>query len=200
MVMKEYSAGAVKLSFWFMEFRKVVGLLNDGKQIETIKRINQKDNVFGAPTKDRAEKIFNTVAARISCLAPSFYPLFLESDIATQKLFALAAAMANDTLFFDFVYEVIREKMIVGSNEFSDSDIRIFFRNKQVQNTKVADWTDATLKRLGSSYKTMLFEAGITDKGKIVRKIQKPILDPTFFRWLNDNGMEQIANALAGVR
>lgn len=200
MVMKEYSAGAVKLSFWFMEFRKVVGLLNDGKQIETIKRMNQEDNIFGAPTKDRAEKIFNTVAARISCLAPSFYPLFLDSDIATQKLFALAAAMANDTLFFDFVYEVIREKMIVGSNEFSDSDIRIFFRNKQVQNTKVAGWTDATLKRLGSSYKTMLFEAGITDKGKIVRKIQKPILDPTFFRWLNDNGMEQIANALAGVR
>jgi len=200
MVMKEYSAGAVKLSFWFMEFRKVVGLLNDGKQIETIKRMNQEDNIFGAPTKDRAEKIFNTVATRISCLAPSFYPLFLDSDIATQKLFALAAAMANDTLFFDFVYEVIREKMIVGSNEFSDSDIRIFFRNKQVQNTKVAGWTDATLKRLGSSYKTMLFEAGITDKGEIVRKIQKPILDPTFFRWLNDNGMEQIANALAGVR
>ena len=24
---KEYSAGGVKMSFWFMEFRKVVGLL-----------------------------------------------------------------------------------------------------------------------------------------------------------------------------
>ena len=47
----------------------------------------------------------------------------MESDIATQKLFALAAAMANDTLFFDFVYEVIREKMILGSNEYADSDV-----------------------------------------------------------------------------
>jgi hypothetical protein len=27
---KEYSAGAVKLSFWFMEFRKVVSLLSEG--------------------------------------------------------------------------------------------------------------------------------------------------------------------------
>jgi hypothetical protein len=31
---KEYSAGAVKLSFWFMEFRKVISLLNEGKQLE----------------------------------------------------------------------------------------------------------------------------------------------------------------------
>lgn len=200
MVRKEYSAGAVKLSFWFMEFRKIIGLLNEGKRIEDIKKLNQEENIFGAPTKDRADKIFNTVTARIGCLSPSFYPVFQESDIATQKLFALAATMENDTLFFDFVYEVIREKMIVGSNEFSDSDVRIFFKNKQVQDKKVAGWTDATLKRLGGSYKTMLFEAGITDKGKTIRNIQQPILDPLFSHWLSDNGMEQIAHALAGVR
>lgn len=96
---KEYSAGAVKLSFWFMEFRKVISLLNEGKQLEDIKQLNKAENIFGAPTKDRAEKIYNTVAARISCLPSSFYTIFMESDIATQKLFALAAAMANDTLF-----------------------------------------------------------------------------------------------------
>lgn len=62
----------------------------------------------------------------------------MDSDLATQKLFALAGAMAYDTLFFDFVYEVVREKMIIGNNEFSDSDISIFFRNKQLQDEKVA--------------------------------------------------------------
>lgn len=108
--------------------------------------------------------------------------------------------MANDTLFFDFVYEVIREKMIVGCNEYSDSDVRIFFKNKQVQDEKVAGWTDATLKRLGDSYKTMLFEAGMTDKGKAARKIQKPILDPMLGHWLNDNGMELMTRAMTGVR
>lgn len=149
---KEYSAGAVKLSFWFMEFRKVVSLLSEGKQLEEIKQLNKAENIFGAPTKDRAEKIYNTVAARISCLPSSFYSIFMESDIATQKLFALAAAMANDTLFFDFVYEVIREKMILGSNEYADSDVRIFFKNKQVQDEKVAGWTEATIKHPHQKY------------------------------------------------
>ncbi len=197
---KEYSAGAVKLSFWFMEFRKVVSLLNEGKQLEEIKQLNKAENIFGAPTKDRAEKVYNTVAARISCLPSSFYSVFMESDISTQKLFALTGAMANDTLFFDFVYEVIREKMILGSNEYTDSDVRIFFKNKQMQDEKIAGWTEATIKRLGTCYKTMLFESGMTDKGKTVRAIKQPILDLVFFHWLMDNGMELIAKAIAGVR
>jgi len=197
---KEYSAGAVKLSFWFMEFRKVAGLLNKGKTLDDIKKLNSEENIFGAPTKDRAEKIMNTIANRMNCIPSSFLRIFTDSDIATQKLFVLASILASDTLFFDFVYEVIREKMILGSNEFSDSDVRIFFRNKQVQDEKVASWTDATIARLGTSYKTMLFEAGMTDRGKTIRKVNKPILDPVFAHWLGDNGLVQIEKALAGVR
>jgi hypothetical protein len=38
MDVKAYSAGAVKMSFWFMEFRKVVGLMAEGKNFERNKR------------------------------------------------------------------------------------------------------------------------------------------------------------------
>lgn len=196
---REYSAGAVKFSFWFMEFKAAVKLLSEGMTLDEIKGKNQRENIFGAPTTLRASQIFSTVSARIKALDASFYSIFMDSDLATQKLFALVGAMAQDTLFFDFVYEVVREKMIIGSNEFSDSDINIFFRNKQLQDEKVAKWTDPTLKRLGKTYKTMLFEAGMTDKGT-PRTILKPILDPVMEHWLFDNGMEPIAKALTGVR
>lgn len=197
---KEYSAGTVKMSFWFMEFRKIVNLLNKGKTMEEIKNLNHEENLFCASTSARADQIFNTVSARIEGLGPSFCSEFQGCDIATQKLFALSAVLVNDTLFFDFVYDVIREKMIIGSNEYSDTDVRIFFKHKQVQDTRVAKWTDSTLSRLGRSYKTMLFEAGLTDKGKQVRKIYKPILDPTLENWLNNNGMKLVVHALTGVR
>ena len=210
---KEYSAGAVKHSFWFMEFRKVVALRNDGMSWDEIKERNEKENIFGAPTPMRQNQIWNTVSGRIKCLddgpgrplaqegSPcSFYPVFQLCDVSAQKLFALVAAMAYDTLFAEFVYEVIREKMIIGSNEFADSDVRIFFKNKQEQDDKVAKWTEATTKRLGACYKTMLYEAGLTDKGKDVRKILKPILDPVMERWLMDHDMEYYIKALTGVR
>lgn len=151
---KPYSAGAVKFSFWFMEFRKTVQLLSEGKSFADIKKLNEETNIYGAPTKLRAQQIYSTVTARIKTLDESFYPIFLSSDLATQKLFVLTAALLHDTLFFDFVYEVVREKMILGSDELTDADIRIFFKNKQEQSEKVASLQDYTLHRLGSCYKT----------------------------------------------
>ena len=50
--------------------------------------------------------------------------------------------MAHDTLFFDFVYEVVREKLILGVDELTDSDIRVFFKDKQTQSEKIAALQD----------------------------------------------------------
>lgn len=72
--------------------------------------------------------------------------------------------------------------MIIGSNEYKPSDLNIFFKDKQLQSKKAAGWTDATLARLGKSYKTFLYEAGITDKGQVVRTIYRPILEPEMER------------------
>ena len=99
--------------------------------------------------------------------------------------------------------EIEKEEMTEESkemNEFADSDIRIFFNNKQAQDEKVSKWTDATLKRLGACYKNLLLEAGITDKARDTRKIYKPILDPAMERWMMDHGMEYYVKALTGVR
>lgn len=197
---KEYSAGMVKLSFWFPEFRKVIQLLNSGKSMEEIKVMNIEENIFAAPTKARAIQIFNTVSNRVKSLDASFYKLFEQSDISNQKLIALIAIMNLDNLFFDFVYDVYREKLIIGSNQLDDSDFRIFFNDKQLQSEKVAKWTDATLKNLKKAYKTALMEAGLIDRSTGSRKILKPILDIALENCLKDHGMEMFVHALTGVR
>ena len=198
----KYSAGAVKLSLWFMEFRKEVQLLQQGKTFDDIKVMSVEENIFGASTPARAAVIYNTNTARIKSLDPSFYPLFMESDVATQKLYSLTGSLAHDTLFFDFMYEVVREKLIIGTDVLADSDIRIFFKDKQEQDENVAKWTDQTIGRLGRSYKTQLFEAGLLDSNTRAteRNILKPILDPVFKHWLEDYGYGQIAKAMEGVR
>ena len=197
---KEYSAGMVKLSFWFAEFRKVIELLSNGKMLSEINQMNIQENIFSAPTQARAIQIFNTVSARVKGLDPSFYAVFAKSDISNQKLIALIAVMQTDSLFFDFVYEVYRENLILGIDELADSDIGIFFKNKQLQSEKVAKWTDYTLKRLGTCYKTMLMESGLIDQGTGTRKILKPILDKALEECLKDNDMEITLHALTGVR
>ena len=198
----KYSAGAVKFSFWFMEFRKEVQLLSSGKTFDDIKKLNENENIFGASTPARAKMIYSTVTARIRSLDESFYSPFLDSDVSTQKLFTLAATLAYDTLFFDFIYEVFREKLIIGSNVLTDADFSIYFKNKQEQYEEVEKFTEATIKRLARSYKTMLFEAGVLDDNSRAseRKILKPVLDPVLKHWLDDYGYGQIAKAMEGIR
>lgn len=197
---KEYSAGMVKLSFWFSEFRNVIQLMNSGKTLADIKKMNLKENIFSAPTQARAIQIFNTVSTRVKSLDASFYKLFERSDISNQKVIVLIAIMQGDSLFFDFVYEIYREKLIIGVDELIDSDFSIFFKDKQLQSERVAKWKDYTLKRLGNCYKTMLMEAGIIDRTTGHRKILKPIIDKSLEDLLKINHMELTLHALTGVR
>lgn len=76
MVRKEYSAGAVKLSFWFLEFKKTVELLANGTEMTEVRRQALEENLYAAPSADRAKQIFQTVSARIQSLDESFYPIF----------------------------------------------------------------------------------------------------------------------------
>ena len=198
MVRKEYSAGAVKFALWFQEFRTEVELLSAGKTFQEIKELSRRENIFSAGSPARAAQIYSTVTARIRSLDESFYPVFLNGDLATQKLFALVAAMAHDTLFFDFVHGVIREKILIGSNEFTPADVRVFLKNIQLQDAKAAGWTDETLHRLSQAWLSMLYEAGVIDRGRDVRKIYRPVFEKDMEIWLQDHDMGMMLQALTG--
>ena len=195
-----YSAGAVKLAFWFTEFRRTIRLLSEGKTYADIKLMVETENLYETTTPARAKQIYNTITARIKELDSSVYHLFLRSDLPSQKLIALTSVMAQDTLFFDFMYEVVREKFILGIDELTDTDVSIFFKHKRVQDERVATWTDQTLKRLGNTYRGILYEAGLLANNKAPHKLIRPILDPGLEQWLRANKMEAVVKILLGGR
>lgn len=197
---RAYSAGAVKVSFWFIEFRKTVQLLADGYSWEEIRQMSEQNNIFNASTPMRAKQIYSSVSARIKALDDSVISVFLNSDITMQKILVLTAILAYDTLFFDFVYEVLREKMIIGDNEYTNRDWRVFCAEKQRQDKRASTWTEQTLIRLGRAYKTMLYEAGIISSGKDIRHIYRTILDPSVEQWMMLHGLKPVVKALTGVK
>ena len=194
-----YSAGAVKCSFWFQEFRIMVTLLSQRKTLSDIKQMNIDDNIFSAPTAARASQIFNTVSLRALSLSACFYDSFQNHDVASQKLIALISVMNTDGLFFEFMYEVYREKLIIGDDRLHDSDIRIFFGNKQLQDERVAKWQDCTLKRLGVFYKSCLTESGVAVRNDGGLTMIKPVLDADLVDLLLNNDMRRFVAALTGV-
>jgi len=197
---KKYSAGAVKFSFWFPEFRKILSLLQSGKKIDDIKTLADNDNIFSAATPMRGKQIFTTVSKRVLSISDDLIKIFNNSTLETQKLIVLISLMKTETMFFDFMNELYREKLIVGDMVITDADIRVFFLNKQRENEKIAKWTDATLNRLGKTYKVYLTEAGLLERCIGDRKIIKPLLDAHFEYKLANSDYNQYLKILTGIR
>lgn len=79
---------------------------------------------------------------------------FSAQPTSSSKALALLAVMKTDRLFFEFMYEVYREKIILGDATLDESDTNIYMKNKQSQSDKVASWEDCTIKKLVNSYLT----------------------------------------------
>lgn len=177
--MKElnYSAGAVSKGYWFQEFKKYIDLLHNGKTYEEIRELQIKENVLLAPSSSYGKRMIGEVSKRAKAIPENILTLFFNLNISDQKLINLLGIMMTDRLFFEFIYEVYREDIIIGKTEFEDSTMRIFFKNKSEQSEKVANYTDQTIKRLSGAYKTYLKEANLIEEKDGFYLYRKPILD-----------------------
>ena len=78
--MEAYSAGLMSQSFWFIEFKKVVKLISDGKSQNEIKSACIEENLFGAVNAYRSKRIAGYLTNRAAALDAKEVQLFMESD------------------------------------------------------------------------------------------------------------------------
>ncbi len=173
----QYSAGAVSKGFWFQEFKKYNYLLNKGLKDAEIKKMQEEENILLAPSKDYGKKMINEVSKRTKALPKEICTMFGSLPVSDQKILNILGIMMTDRLFFEYMYEVYREKIITGNLEFDNSDTRIFLKNKSEQSEKVSNFTSQTKKRLAGAYKTYLKEANLIVEENNSLIVKKPILD-----------------------
>lgn len=199
MVEKAYSAGLVSQSFWFVEMKKVIKLIDSGKNEEDIKKICIDENLFGAAKEYRAKRMYGYIWNRTKKLDKALIDLFCTSDLATQKIINLIAILRSDRLFFEFMFEVYREKKILGVPVMEDIDVNVFFKNKEIQSEDIAAWTDGTKRRLRSIYFNYLTDANLLTVVNKKKTITPPILDIALEHYLEACGESVIIKAITGV-
>lgn len=194
----EYNASSVKYRFWFMETRETVRLLQD-HDMPDVRAIILQKNVYQQKTKDRVIGEFGCIKKRIDAVPKELMAMLLTTDVNTAKLITLISAMASDRMLFELVYEVIREKIHLGDDEFKDADLNVFFGRKQEQEEMVASWTESTVKKLKTTYTRFLKESGLlTIDDKKVKRISKPYVEDELRSVLLKNNMQDYLYALTG--
>ena len=197
---EEYSAGLMSEAPWFHEFRKIVFLINDNVPIEEIRRQCVEENLLGMPKPYRSERTFLYLQNRLNLMNEQLINIFCTSDLATQKLINFITVLWGDRLFYEFINEVYREKVIVGYTELAIEDFNVFFRDKTLQDPEMANWKDTTFPKLRSSYSLFMTDANLLRKEKSKYYITPPLLDIALEQYLQYNREDRIIKAITGVR
>ena len=195
----KYSAGNVSKGFWFNEFRKYNELLKEGKDEKEIRQLQKNENILLAPSTAYGIKKVGEVARRTKALPKNIIELFFKVNISDQKIINLLGIMMTDRLFFEYIYEIYRENLILGTKTFEDSNVRIFFNNKSDQSEKVAGFTEQAKRRLAGAYKTFLKEANLIIEEDGVLVYNKPLLDIELENILKQPDLYPYLKALMGV-
>ncbi|MDR3074570.1 MAG: DUF1819 family protein [Candidatus Methanoplasma sp.] len=191
-----YSAAATKFSFWFSEYRKVLSLVREGMGKDSIRQLSKDENIFSATTPNRGAVIASAVYARVNSMPEEINRFMDTGDLEIQRTIVIFSIMRTDRLFFEFMFEVFRDKMLVGDMVLRDSDFRTFFNEKRISSETVSEWTESSLNNLRKTYKSYLADAGITDRAIGDRLIVRPYLGPDFEDILIKAGMEPFLKAL----
>lgn len=195
----EYSAGLMSQSFWFIEIKKMIPLVCDGISEDDLKKECLENNLLGASKEYRAKRMYGYLMTRIHAMDERLLDLFCDSDLQTQKLINIIALMKTDRLFFEFVYELYREKVILGSGELSKQDVNVFFTNKERENEDILSWKDTTKSKLGRCFLNFLTEANMLQDENKTKIITVPIIDTRLQLYLESSGDTAILKAITGV-
>lgn len=196
---KKYSAGIMSQAFWFNEFKQYLNLIKNGYSTDELKKEVIEDNLFGAPNEYRAKRMYGYISNRANDLEDNLLNLFFSSDLATQKIINLITVIRKDRLFFEFLYEVYREKIIIGEEKLDLADGKTFFNHKETQDDSLAEWKDTTKRRVQSAYFNFMTEANLLrSEGQKDYTITPPLLDIALERYLQSHGEAAIVKAVTG--
>lgn len=157
----KYSSALTGASFMFREFKKVTSLKNEGLSKAEIRSKVIDENIFEYEKTTSIKRAIPYIIKRTDALDAWLSRYVLEEPVETAKCINLYGIMKTDRLFFEFMNEVVREKLEASDYTLEKKEINIFFSHKAEQDEFLASWSDSTVQRLKQAYRKVLVEMGI---------------------------------------
>lgn len=157
----EYSATLTGASFLFFEFKQVVSLKVQGLNEQEIREKVLSENLFQYQVRASLKRSIPSVIRRTSTLDNTLCQLVLENSLESGKIINLYAIMKTDRLFYEFMNEVIREKLESNTYLLEKKDLNLYFNSKAEQDEGVAGWTEQTVTKLKNVIQRILLESGV---------------------------------------
>lgn len=195
----EYKSTIKSRPYLYKETKKASSLVNKGLGINDIKEKSLEDNIFQLESEARKKEVASIITVRLKDLDNYIIDKIENTNVETSKILVLYAILKTDRLFFEFINEVYKEKILLKDLFIKDKDFNVFFQNKREQSEKVASWSEYTFKKLKQVYIRILFESGLIVNQKGDREIKVPIIESEVKDYLYNIGDGVYLNAILGT-
>lgn len=186
--MLQYTSILKSRPYLYLEFKKASQLKNQGFDEKTIRSKAIEENIFAVNTEARKREIASTVINRIEGLDNYILDKIVNGSLQTSKQLAIYSILKTDRLFFEFMKEVYKEKLLLKDLIITDKDFNVFFRRKVEQSEQIAKWKDYTFYKLKQVYKRVLSEAGFIKNSKKEVEIIPQIMEEEVVQHLKNIG------------
>ena len=194
----KYSTRIKSQSFLYVEMKKAGRLVLQGYDKQQIRDKSLSDNIFQVNTTARKSEIASAVTKRLSVLDTYLIEKLVSSDIQTSKVIVIYSIMKTDRLFFEFMNEVYKDKIMFGDKLILDKDFNMFFDRKKEQSPDVSLWADYTFYKLKQVISRTLNESGLCKREGKKMKIVEPIVESSVTEHIKEIGDKLYINILLG--
>lgn len=172
----EYSSSLNGASYLLFELKQVVKLQQMGLSSQEIRKKVVEENVFQFEKRGRINRTLPSIMRRAKVIDPTLASLMIEGSVEMSKVINLYAIMKTDLLFYEFMDEVISEKLQNNDYLIEKKDINLFFTSKSEQSEKVASWSEINTEKLKRAFMQVLFESGML-KDRRSKELNRLIID-----------------------
>ena len=194
----KYSAGIMSHSFWYLETKNTAEYLADNISKKELLELSLNENIYQVDSERRARELVNVCYRRLNKFSKELLMYLATCNQNSGKVLVLISILTVDKLFFEFMYEVFREHILLGNYTLKSSDLDIFFMNKSNQSEIIENWKDTTLRKVKANYKKYLIEAGLLEKSDDEYKIILPFIDYRLNELLVQNNFTPYLDAITG--
>lgn len=171
-----YSSSLNGASYLLFELKQVIKLKQLGLSNQEIRKKVVGDNVLQFSNKGRINRALPSIMKRADVIDHTLATFMLEGSVEMSKVINLYAIMKTDRLFYEFMDEVIREKLHNNDYFIEKKDTNLFFTAKAEQSEKVASWSDINIEKLKRAYMQVLFESGML-RDRRSKELNRLIID-----------------------
>lgn len=197
---KSYTTLLKIIGFSFQEFKTACKLKTQGFTEGQIISQSVEGNVFMVKTEKRRKEFASRLIERLLLLDDYLTQQVAEGTLDTGKQICLYCILKNDALFFEFMNEVFKEKVLLRDPQLTEKDFNVFFARKAEQSEQIAAWTEYTFYKMTQVYKRVLRESGFAVKGKDGLILKPAIMDGQLVRHFESKGERLYINAMRGMK